>query len=226
MPNVTLSYLREHEIFVARTHSKQDGAVPKAAGFFWHPEPGRCYGSQRGLDCAACDAGLRLSWWTAQRAAAAELTQYADPSAHEALTEHLRVIEASRATDADIDIPANPGLTYLGYQKAGVHFALARKRTLIGDEMGLGKTIQALGYINAKEDIRTVLILCPASLKSNWQREARKWLVRKFFVLIVSDTHTALMAGGGAPPDRGLVAIVNYEFVRDPIRRALLMSTE
>jgi hypothetical protein len=33
-------------------------------------------------------------------------------------------IEASRATDAEVDIPSPPGLQYLGYQKAGIQFAL------------------------------------------------------------------------------------------------------
>ncbi len=33
-------------------------------------------------------------------------------------------IEASRATDSDVDIPSPAGLQYLGYQKAGIRFAL------------------------------------------------------------------------------------------------------
>lgn len=33
-------------------------------------------------------------------------------------------IEASRATDADADIPCPAGLSYLGYQRAGILFAL------------------------------------------------------------------------------------------------------
>ena len=33
-------------------------------------------------------------------------------------------IDASRATDAEVDIPSPAGLQYLGYQKAGIRFAL------------------------------------------------------------------------------------------------------
>ncbi len=66
------------------------------------------------------------------------------------------------------------------YQVEGVAFALATKtgNCLIADEMGLGKTIQAIGYINANSGVTTVLIVCPLSLKINWQNELAIWLTR------------------------------------------------
>jgi SWI/SNF-related matrix-associated actin-dependent regulator 1 of chromatin subfamily A len=82
---------------------------------------------------------------------------------------------ASNASDASIDIPSPPGLEYLPYQKAGIAYALTHPRCLIADVMGLGKTIQAIGLANALPDCRRVLILCPASLRINWQREWQKW---------------------------------------------------
>jgi hypothetical protein len=42
----------------------------------------------------------------------------------EAVDKAQKVVEASRATNAEIDIPCPKGLYYLGYQKAGVLFAL------------------------------------------------------------------------------------------------------
>lgn len=39
-------------------------------------------------------------------------------------------------------------------------------------------TIQALGLINATPEIQKILVICPASVKINWRREAEKWLVR------------------------------------------------
>ena len=87
-----------------------------------------------------------------------------------------KTVEASSLIDKDISIPAPEGMEYLPYQKAGIHYCLERKHAIIGDEMGLGKTIQALGVVNATQ-AKHVLVVCPASLQKNWQREAQKWLV-------------------------------------------------
>lgn len=56
------------------------------------------------------------------------------------------------------------------YQKQGVRELHALDgRALLADEMGLGKTLQALTYARRMEP---VIIVCPASLKYNWEREA------------------------------------------------------
>ncbi len=68
-----------------------------------------------------------------------------------------------------------------GYQAEGALFAARAGRCLIGDEMGLGKTIQALAgaEIMAKHfGVERVLILCPTSLKHQWQREIEKFTDR------------------------------------------------
>ena len=49
-----------------------------------------------------------------------------------------QAIAESQAVDADIEIPAPEGLSYLPDQKAGIAYAVQRQATLIGDEMGLG----------------------------------------------------------------------------------------
>jgi len=94
-------------------------------------------------------------------------------------------VAASWAADAVVDLPRPEGLEYLGYQKAGISFGLSRPGTLIGDEMGLGKTIQAIGIINADPSIKSVLVICPESLRMNWEKELKKWLVRELSVAIV-----------------------------------------
>jgi SWI/SNF-related matrix-associated actin-dependent regulator 1 of chromatin subfamily A len=59
------------------------------------------------------------------------------------------------------------------------------KGVLLADAMGLGKSIQSVGVINAVEDIKQVLVICPASLRLNWKKELEKWLVRNMSMWVV-----------------------------------------
>jgi SWI/SNF-related matrix-associated actin-dependent regulator 1 of chromatin subfamily A len=123
--------------------------------------------------------------------------------------EVLAAVEASRATDAVIEAPAPEGLSYLPYQRAGISYALNRAGSLVADEMGLGKTIQAIGVINGDETIRRVLVICPASLKLNWNRELGRWLVREATIEIVNGGRTITTKGGDLQ-----IVIVNYDVLK------------
>lgn len=68
------------------------------------------------------------------------------------------------------------------YQLLGVRYALDHKRCIFGDQPGLGKTLQAIctvvkGHKEAQRygDTFPVLVICPAALKINWQREFKKF---------------------------------------------------
>lgn len=114
-----------------------------------------------------------------------QVSRWSDP-APEVVKAREEARALSRATDADVDVPTPPGLAFLGYQKAGIKFALDRPAVLFGDEMGLGKTMQAIGVLNASPAARRVLVICPASLKLNWARELRKWSVVELDITVVS----------------------------------------
>ncbi|MFC1416145.1 DEAD/DEAH box helicase [Streptacidiphilus cavernicola] len=61
-----------------------------------------------------------------------------------------------------------------GYQAFGARYALARRRVVLGDEMGLGKTVQAIAvmtHLAATGEQRHFLVVCPASVLVNWERE-------------------------------------------------------
>lgn len=144
---------------------------------------------------AARDAGFTFTrepspahWWTQDPDAAVRCYQAASqfegftcPAHIQAVLQaHLEAtqahIEASRVVGLDIDLPRPAGLDYLPFQRAGIVYGMQRRNVLFGDEMGLGKTIEALGLVNAL-GLRSVLVVCPATLKRNWCLEAEKWLV-------------------------------------------------
>ena len=72
------------------------------------------------------------------------------------------------------------------YQTEGALFAVRAGRALIGDEMGLGKTIQAIAAaeILARHfGVSKVLVICPTSLKYQWQSEIKRFSGRDSHVI-------------------------------------------
>jgi superfamily II DNA or RNA helicase len=72
------------------------------------------------------------------------------------------------------------------YQRQGALFAARAGRCLIGDEMGLGKTIQAIAAaeILARHlGVARVLVICPTSLKHQWEREIANFTTRPTVVI-------------------------------------------
>src|SRR5260370_42634599 len=68
------------------------------------------------------------------------------------------------------------------YQAEGALFAVRAGRALIGDDMGLGKTIQAIAAteILARHfGVSKVLVICPTSLKYQWQSEITRFSRRQ-----------------------------------------------
>ena len=78
------------------------------------------------------------------------------------------------------------------YQAEGALFAVRTGRALIGDEMGLGKTVQAIAAaeILARHfGVSKVLVVCPTSLKYQWQSEIRKFADRESRVISGGRAH-------------------------------------
>ena len=114
--------------------------------------------------------------------------------------------QKSFATDTAEQFPVPDGLAYLPYQRAGIEYALERKHCMIADEPGLGKTIQALGIANAS-GARRIIVVCPASLRLQWQRQCRLWLIRPHTSQAVLNSRQPINPGAE-------VLLLSYEMAR------------
>ena len=66
--------------------------------------------------------------------------------------------------------------TLRAYQLEGIRFLRESSSALLADEMGLGKTVQtAVALRLGRQEYRRILIISPASLCLNWQREIERW---------------------------------------------------
>lgn len=110
----------------------------------------------------------------------------------------------------DLIIPHSLKIQPYPYQLKGIARGLELKRFMNCDEPGLGKTLQSIATINLANAF-PCLVICPSSLKINWQREWEKFTDKKAMVLTdkVRDTWTFFYQTG-----MHQVFIVNYESLK------------
>ncbi|HLH93819.1 MAG TPA: DEAD/DEAH box helicase [Xanthobacteraceae bacterium] len=72
-------------------------------------------------------------------------------------------------------------LPLLPYQREGMLHLAFGERALLADEMGLGKTVQAIAaceLLARRKGISRVLVVCPASLKAEWEEQIARFTER------------------------------------------------
>ncbi len=140
------------------------------------------------------------------------------PDAEEYINRRLIQAKLLRRVDEIRKAPADHPLRrellkteLLPYQLDGIAFAVGAGRAILADDMGLGKTIQGIGVAEllAREArIKRVLVVCPASVKSQWRNEVHRF----------SGRDAQLVAGGAAEraeqyDNEEFFTICNYEQV-------------
>jgi ERCC4-related helicase len=114
------------------------------------------------------------------------------------------------------------------YQAEGALFAVRIGRALIGDDMGLGKTIQAIAAteILARHfGVAKVLVICPTSLKYQWQSEIMRFTGRQ------GDNAARVINGGRAQRQKDYALddfckITNYEKLKPDLDLIAAWSPE
>jgi SWI/SNF-related matrix-associated actin-dependent regulator 1 of chromatin subfamily A len=115
-----------------------------------------------------------------------------------------------------LTVPHNLLVEPYDFQKEGIAYAIEHKRCIMGDEQGLGKTVEAIGVLTVTQAL-PALVICPASLKLNWQRELKKFGGLNAIILNDNNQRTwqrffELKKADGRPCAD--VAIVNYESLK------------
>jgi SWI/SNF-related matrix-associated actin-dependent regulator of chromatin subfamily A-like protein 1 len=118
-----------------------------------------------------------------------------------------RAVAASRAITAE---PLEEVATRLGgelapFQWVAVRYALEQRRTFLSDEQGLGKTVEALAALEADGAFPAVVV-CPASMKLTWSREAARWLPHR--------SQVVLSGREPEPVNDADITILNYDIVQ------------
>ena len=137
--------------------------------------------------------------------------------------------EATNVPEQDYTIPALPELTLdiplkmtlREYQRGGVAYNLLHKKVIIGDDMGLGKTGQAIATIvgadilsqqTGENSVFPCLVVCPSSVKYNWQNQFQMWTGRNMAMIMednIKKNYHLYYESGMAK-----VFIVNYESLK------------
>ncbi len=99
----------------------------------------------------------------------------------------------------------------LPYQLDGIAFAAGVGRAVLADDMGLGKTIQGIGVaelLSRHASVSKVLVICPASLKSQWRIEIKRFSNRSCQLVLGSAKERPAQYDGDS-----FFTICNYEQV-------------
>ncbi len=128
--------------------------------------------------------------------------------------ERMEALRADFAKKLEADDGELPFLKHklYPYQREGMMHLAFKGRALLADEMGLGKTVQAIAaamLMRETTGIRKVLVVAPASLKSEWEEQIR----------LFTDASTHVLFGNCAErmrtykSDAAFFLITNYEQV-------------
>ena len=158
--------------------------------------------------------------WTVPKSSIEQLNRFAAYVKYFQSVEWLNNDTDAPKTDEDIafslpelkplEIPHGLKIQPYPYQLEGINRGLELKRFINADAPGLGKTLQSIATVNLA-DAFPCLVICPATLKINWEREWTKFTDKKAMILTdsVRDSWSFFWKTG-----LNQVFIVNYESLK------------
>lgn len=109
------------------------------------------------------------------------------------------------------------------HQVAGYHFAMQREAAMLAHEMGSGKSFTAVAVVENKK-CRSVLVLCPVSVRGVWRREFAKWSTKHWHMIVLEKgtvakkvAHAILEIARCEALNLPYVVVTNYESAREKL---------
>jgi len=92
------------------------------------------------------------------------------------------IIQEEKKLNRVVDYSPYDNRPPLPHQKTAIEKLLANDKYILADDMGLGKTTSAI-IASLESGAKKILIICPASLKINWQREIENYSNKKTLIV-------------------------------------------
>jgi SWI/SNF-related matrix-associated actin-dependent regulator 1 of chromatin subfamily A len=94
----------------------------------------------------------------------------------------MAIIQEEKKLDREIDYTPYDVRPPMEHQKTAIEKLLANDKFILADDMGLGKTTAAV-IASLESGAKKILIVCPASLKINWEREIKNYTDRRILLI-------------------------------------------
>ena len=94
----------------------------------------------------------------------------------------VAIVQQEKKLAREIDYTPYSNRAPMEHQKVAIEKLLANNKFILADDMGLGKTTSAV-IAALESEAKKILIVCPASLKINWEREIRNYSDRKILIV-------------------------------------------
>ena len=91
------------------------------------------------------------------------------------------IIKQHKENVVNVDYSKYDNRPPLSHQKEAIEKLLKNDKFILADDMGLGKTTSTV-IASLESGAKKILIICPASLKLNWEREIRNYTDRSVYI--------------------------------------------
>lgn len=143
---------------------------------------------------------------TALRTAGIEF--YMTPEAEQSITKHITTVKnllivknqplETAVASVKLKLPLR------SFQMVGHNYLIEAKSCLLCDEMGLGKSIQIISAFKTLKEqgkVNKMMVICPSSVKSGWEKDIRKFTDLKSVII------------EGTPRERALLYEKEYDII-------------